>query len=184
MDSSVILSPKNWMILLMSLIQLFSIGKTTNGGWFIHLFIEINRGRMLPQSQSLHDFLRHSMPEKLLVVRPKKITPEQEKRLLAELSIIFLKDTFDHIGTIEMSLPNSIVVSLSTKFSTMTSILSPFPYGVQKEKRGLLYHANTLWPWVLWDYYQYLPKIKKALHKERLFFNFKIKFMTKNLLLF
>ena len=27
------------------------------------------------QSQSLNDFLRHSMPEKLLVVRPKKITP-------------------------------------------------------------------------------------------------------------
>ena len=51
------------------------------------------------QSQSLHDFLRHSMPEKLLVVRPKKITPEQGKEIVSRAK--YLKIPFDHVGTID-----------------------------------------------------------------------------------
>ena len=54
------------------------------------------------QSQSLHDFLRHSMPEKLLVVRPKKITPEQGKEIVSRAKYyLSLKIPFDHIGTID-----------------------------------------------------------------------------------
>ena len=54
------------------------------------------------QSQSLNDFLRHSMPEKLLVVRPKKITPEQGKEIVSRAKYyLSLKIPFDHIGTID-----------------------------------------------------------------------------------
>ena len=54
------------------------------------------------QSQSLHNFLRHSMPEKLLVVRPKKITPEQGKEIVSRAKYyLSLKIPFDHIGTID-----------------------------------------------------------------------------------
>ena len=54
------------------------------------------------QSQSLQDFLRHSMPEKLLVVRPKKITPEQGKEIVSRAKYyLSLKIPFDHVGTID-----------------------------------------------------------------------------------
>ena len=54
------------------------------------------------QSQSLNDFLRHSMPEKLLVVRPKKITPEQGKEIVSRAKYyLSLKIPLDHIGTID-----------------------------------------------------------------------------------
>ena len=42
------------------------------------------------------------MPEKLLVVRPKKITPEQGKEIVSRAKYyLSLKIPFDHIGTID-----------------------------------------------------------------------------------
>jgi hypothetical protein len=42
------------------------------------------------------------MPEKLLVVRPKKITPEQGKEIVSRAKYyLSLKIPFDHVGTID-----------------------------------------------------------------------------------
>ena len=96
------------------------------------------------QEQPLETFLKYSTPKKILIVRPKHITPTEGKEVVKKaLYYLHQKIPFDHIGTIDD--PSALYCSeLIYQILDNDLHLISFP-SEKKERKDTFYTMKTLY---------------------------------------